>query len=126
MEIFFLRSTAVSWQFELVFEDELRPFVQDFKGITLIACLLTVNPSAQTEEDLKKKDEYQLLVTRVSDSDDGVVKLALETLRSEIKSSTSSMTAVPKPLKFLRPHYETLRNSADTMKAGPNKVCLRR
>jgi 26S proteasome regulatory subunit N1 len=63
------------------------------------------------------------LVTRIGDSDDGIVKLALETLRSEIKSSTSSMTAVPKPLKFLRPHFDTLRTAADTMKEGSNKVC---
>jgi 26S proteasome regulatory subunit N1 len=29
---------------------------------------------------------------------------------NEIKSSTSSMTSVPKPLKFLRPHYSRLQN----------------
>lgn len=28
----------------------------------------------------------------------------------EVKSSTTSMTAVPKPLRFLRPHYGTLRD----------------
>ncbi len=30
---------------------------------------------------------------------------ALETLRTLIRTSTSSMTSVPKPLKFLLPHY---------------------
>ena len=29
-------------------------------------------------------------------------------MKTSIKTSTSSMTAVPKPLKFLRPHYESL------------------
>lgn len=33
---------------------------------------------------------------------------ALESLRTLIKTSTSSMTAVPKPLKFLRPFYQEL------------------
>ena len=33
---------------------------------------------------------------------------ALETLRTLIRTSTSSMTSVPKPLKFLRPHFAEL------------------
>ena len=33
---------------------------------------------------------------------------ALESLKTEIKTATSSMTSVPKPLKFLRPHWEAL------------------
>lgn len=39
----------------------------------------------------------------------GVHEMALNHLVTEIKSSTSSMTAVPKPLKFLRPHYDSLK-----------------
>uniref|UniRef100_A0A0D3A3S5 26S proteasome non-ATPase regulatory subunit 2 homolog n=1 Tax=Brassica oleracea var. oleracea TaxID=109376 RepID=A0A0D3A3S5_BRAOL len=39
-------------------------------------------------------------------------------MRQEIRASTSSMTSVPKPLKFLRPHYGTLKelhkNMADS------------
>jgi len=38
-----------------------------------------------------------------------VQKLALETIRSEIRSATSSMTSVPKPLKFLRDHFLPLK-----------------
>ncbi|KIO15940.1 hypothetical protein M407DRAFT_199777, partial [Tulasnella calospora MUT 4182] len=34
---------------------------------------------------------------------------ALETLRTLIRTSTSSMTSVPKPLKFLRPHFLELQ-----------------
>lgn len=34
---------------------------------------------------------------------------ALESLRTLIRTSTSSMTSVPKPLKFLRPHYPELK-----------------
>lgn len=34
---------------------------------------------------------------------------ALRHLSSEIRSATTSMTSVPKPLKFLRPHYGQLK-----------------
>ena len=35
-------------------------------------------------------------------------------MRNLIRSATSSMTSVPKPLKFLRPHYATLIHCYDT------------
>lgn len=62
-----------------------------------------------SEEDLALKQSLELMVERVQDSEAGVQKLALETMRQEIRSATSSMTSVPKPLKFLRPHYATLK-----------------
>lgn len=46
-----------------------------------------------------------------SDEADGVKKLALEYLRNEIRTATSSMTSVPKPLKFLRPSYALLKKA---------------
>jgi len=33
------------------------------------------------------------------------------------------MTAVPKPLKFLRPHFEGLEKTYESWPAGDNKVC---
>lgn len=65
--------------------------------------------------------EIALLVERVQDSDADVQLLALNTIRSEIKSATSSMTSVPKPLKFLRPHYPVLVTFFDTMADSNNK-----
>ena len=35
---------------------------------------------------------------------------ALAHLSKEIRSATTSMTSVPKPLKFLRPHYAALES----------------
>lgn len=49
---------------------------------------------------------------------------ALEELRRQIRSSTTSMTSVPKPLKFLRPHYGKLKEIYEGMAAGENKVSL--
>jgi len=43
-------------------------------------------------------------------------------IRQEIRTSTSSMTSVPKPLKFLRPHYGTLKSYFESMAESDLKV----
>ncbi|KAM0859899.1 hypothetical protein ACQ4PT_046894 [Festuca glaucescens] len=68
-----------------------------------------------SEEDQALKEQLELYVVRAQDTDPGVQKLALESMRQEIRSATSSMTSVPKPLKFLRPHYGTLKSYFDIM-----------
>lgn len=45
-------------------------------------------------------------------------------MKNFIKTSTSSMTAVPKPLKFLRPHYEPLKKLYDEWPAGDDRNSL--
>lgn len=77
-----------------------------------------------SEEDIQKKEELELLVTRTQDADEGIARVALETLKTEIKSATSSMTAVPKPLKFLRPHYDLLKSVYEKLPEGDNKKSL--
>ena len=67
------------------------------------------DPEELSEEDQVLKDGLELAVTRLVKSKDELHKQALEHLVTEIRSSTSSMTSVPKPLKFLRPHYNTLK-----------------
>lgn len=42
------------------------------------------------------------------ESDTTLYRPALESLRTLIRTSTSSLTSVPKPLKYLRPHYAEL------------------
>ena len=54
--------------------------------------------------------------------DQSLYKAALESLRTQIRSSTTSMTSVPKPLKFLRPHYDTLKGIYETIKDNETKV----
>ncbi|GMF21146.1 unnamed protein product [Phytophthora lilii] len=53
--------------------------------------------------------------------DVGVKQLALEMLRREIRSATSSMTSVPKPLKFLRPSYDALKAAYDGFQPGDTR-----
>eukprot|EP01134_Creolimax_fragrantissima_P004949 CFRG4949T1 len=62
------------------------------------------------EEDRLLKETLELCVERLTAGDDErQQKEALEQLQTSIKSATASMTSVPKPLKFLEPHYKTLK-----------------
>lgn len=48
-----------------------------------------------------------------------------QAIATEIKSATTSMTSVPKPLKFLRQHYSGLKATCDAMPEGSaNKAAL--
>ncbi|GAB7361657.1 hypothetical protein MBLNU230_g1707t1 [Neophaeotheca triangularis] len=76
------------------------------------------------EEDQKLKDELDMLVERLTESDKSLYKSALESIKTSIKTSTSSMTAVPKPLKFLRPHYEKLAQTYESWPEGEDKKSL--
>ncbi|KAI9862085.1 MAG: proteasome regulatory particle base subunit [Trichoglossum hirsutum] len=77
-----------------------------------------------SEEDQTLKSELEMLVERLSEPDVSLYKPALAAIKTFIKTSTSSMTAVPKPLKFLRPHYEKLTKSYDAWPAGDDKDAL--
>uniref|UniRef100_A0A061RYU3 26S proteasome non-ATPase regulatory subunit 2 homolog n=1 Tax=Tetraselmis sp. GSL018 TaxID=582737 RepID=A0A061RYU3_9CHLO len=61
-----------------------------------------------TEEELELKTNLELQVEKLGDADASVQAAALEVIAKEIRTATSSMTSVPKPLKFLRPHFESL------------------
>ncbi|KAM0323492.1 hypothetical protein ACHAQA_008772 [Verticillium albo-atrum] len=77
-----------------------------------------------SEEDQQLKNELDMLVERLTESDASLYKPALEAMKTSIKTSTSSMTAVPKPLKFLRPHYETMTKLQEDWPAGGDKTSL--
>jgi len=64
-----------------------------------------------SEEDRKLKEELELCVERLQEeaTDVKVKANALASMRSLIRASTTSMTSVPKPLKFMIPHYDTMK-----------------
>ncbi|CAH9126858.1 unnamed protein product [Cuscuta epithymum] len=68
-----------------------------------------------SEEDIALKQQLELYVERAQDPDTSLQTVALESMRQEIRTATSSMTSVPKPLKFLRPHYGTLKSHYENM-----------
>jgi len=68
-----------------------------------------------SEEDQQLKEELELTVEKLKEpnqSEDQYAKY-LESLKRSIQDSTTSMTAVPKPLKFLRPSYPDLTEVYD-------------
>ncbi|KAF8094330.1 hypothetical protein N665_0365s0017 [Sinapis alba] len=77
-----------------------------------------------SEEDLELKQNLELNVERVQDPNPELQKAALESMSQEIRASTSSMTSVPMPLKFLRPHYGTLKDCHKKMAESDLKKLL--
>lgn len=61
-----------------------------------------------SEEDRQLKEDLEMLVERLKEDDKSLYKPSIDAIKDYIKTSTSSMTAVPKPLKFLRPHFDEL------------------
>ncbi|MCJ1454823.1 proteasome regulatory particle base subunit [Mycoblastus sanguinarius] len=76
------------------------------------------------EEDQNLKNELEMLVARLQESDTSLYIPALDAIKDFIKTSTSSMTAVPKPLKFLRPHYEDLTKNFEQWPSGKEEDSL--
>jgi 26S proteasome regulatory subunit N1 len=76
------------------------------------------------EEDSALVSELQLLSLRLQESNSSLYIPALEQLKTLIKSSTSSMTSVPKPLKYLKDHYGPLREVYQKWKDGKEKKFL--
>ncbi|XP_010768327.1 26S proteasome non-ATPase regulatory subunit 2-like [Notothenia coriiceps] len=77
-----------------------------------------------SEEDKQLQEDLEMMVERLAEKNTELHHPALEELRRLIRSSTTSMTSVPKPLKFLRPHYGKLKEIYEGMAAGENKVKL--
>lgn len=62
----------------------------------------------QSEEDIALKASLDAAVATVGGADDAATADALALMAKEIKTATSTMTSVPKPLKFLNPHFDAL------------------
>lgn len=70
-------------------------------------------------EDQELKDKLELCVTRIAEGEPGLVSAAVQAIAEEVRSATTSMTAVPKPLKFLRSHFAGLVDSHAKLAATP-------
>lgn len=62
-----------------------------------------------SDEDQQLQEELNMLVQRLQESDKKLYLPSLDAMAKLIRASTTSMTSVPKPLKFMRPHYETMK-----------------
>ena len=69
-----------------------------------------------SEEDKHLKDNLDMLVERLQDTNIELQKTALNAIKNEVRDATSSMTSVPKPLKFLKPHYSKIKEIYEQVK----------
>ncbi|KAJ1762438.1 proteasome regulatory particle base subunit [Coemansia sp. RSA 2523] len=77
-----------------------------------------------SEEDQQLVSELEMIVERLKESSIEIHRSALENLVSVIRTTTSSMTSVPKPLKYLKPHYGTLVDIFEQWSDAQNKRAL--
>jgi 26S proteasome regulatory subunit N1 len=89
----------------LYFHQKLRLLTPN--PIFLLFCF--PHPPIQSDEDEQLQSELNMLVERLQEEKIELYQPALETMARLIRASTTSMTSVPKPLKFMRPHYETMK-----------------
>jgi len=82
---------------------------------------------ALSEEDQQLKDRLDSCVaTLINEKKEAAVTVgirqnALDMIVTELRTATSSMTSVPKPLKFLRPHFTSVKKlHADFGSEGEN------
>lgn len=75
--------------------------------------------------EMSNRFNYSLLTIYVfQDKDTSLYVPALETLRKLIRTSTTSMTSVPLPLKFLRNYYSRLKERCDTIETEESTKAL--
>uniref|UniRef100_A0AAR5QB63 26S proteasome non-ATPase regulatory subunit 2 n=3 Tax=Dendroctonus ponderosae TaxID=77166 RepID=A0AAR5QB63_DENPD len=76
------------------------------------------------EEDKELQRELKLLVEKITGTDPNLIPPALKMLKYLIRTSTTSMTSVPKPLKYLSPYYAQLKETHKHMPKGFTKRVL--
>lgn len=75
--------------------------------------------SEEVEEEFLQEKLPELLDLAMSPDATEVDRVrTLYCLRSEMRSATSSMTSVPKPLKIMVPHFENLKSAYKTLPTG--------
>ncbi|KAJ2032970.1 proteasome regulatory particle base subunit [Coemansia sp. S16] len=77
-----------------------------------------------SEEDQQLVSELEMIVERLKESSVDIHRSAMENLNNIIRSTTSSMTSVPKPLKYLKGHYATLAELYEAWSDERNKKAL--
>ncbi|KAJ1999595.1 proteasome regulatory particle base subunit, partial [Coemansia thaxteri] len=74
---------------------------------------ITKNKAKDEQDELSEDDrqlvsELEMIVERLKEESVDIHRSAMENLNNIIRSTASSMTSVPKPLKFLKVHYPAL------------------
>ncbi|CAH1180038.1 unnamed protein product [Phaedon cochleariae] len=78
----------------------------------------------ETEEDKELQVELKLLVNKITGNDQSLIQPALDMMKYLVRTSTTSMTSVPKPLKYLAIYYDDLKSTHQKMGNGQMKKSL--
>lgn len=75
---------------------------------------------SEEDQDLKQRLE-DCVATLANESNEAKVTVpirqqALDIIVTELRTATASMTSVPKPLKFLRPHFSIIKGVHNSIK----------
>jgi len=76
-----------------------------------------------SDEDKQLQEELEVCVKRIGEDDVSLYGPSLTTLTSLIRASTTSMTSVPKPLKFMIPHFDAMKAGHEKMDGEVKKQC---
>ena len=68
------------------------------------------------------KEKLELLVERLADREFAQRDNALTILKQEVAGATKTMTSVPKPLKFLSPHFNKMKTDYEQAEDDALKV----
>ncbi|KAJ2326465.1 proteasome regulatory particle base subunit, partial [Coemansia sp. RSA 2681] len=90
---------------------------------------ITKNKAKEEQDELSEEDqqlvsELEMIVERLKESSVDIHRSAMDNLNNVIRSTTSSMTSVPKPLKYLKEHYATLTELYGAWSDERNKKAL--
>lgn len=79
-----------------------------------------------SEEDQAMKDRIDNYITALLDptSQASVVAQSIELMKKEVKESTTTMTSVPKPFKFIKTHYAPLVKHYAAVKATAGREVI--
>ncbi|KAJ1665008.1 proteasome regulatory particle base subunit [Coemansia sp. RSA 1813] len=102
---------------------------EDVLNPTTAAEKLTKNKAKDQKDELSEEDqklvsELEMIVERLKEPSADIHHSALESLSNIIRSTTGSMTSVPKPLKYMKVHYETLTGLYASWSDEKNKKFL--
>ena len=96
--------------------------MKDILRILMLLLIICLGILIQSEEDKKLKENIDLWALRIQDESQEIALIALTQLRDEVRSTTTSMTSVPKPFKFLKIYYEPLVKHYEGLAASDFKV----
>jgi 26S proteasome regulatory subunit N1 len=71
---------------------------------------------------MQLKERLEILYERLRDPEEAQRLHALSEIKKDVSGATSSMTSVPKPLKFLSKHYAGLKDIYHALPASDFKV----